>query len=1262
MFLTLLRRAAAATAGWAHRHRDVLVRYALPAAAGAALPVSWYRPGHHFATGDVGPFVRANLTAELGSIWGHQTIGAGGPSYEVARLPDVVLIKLCELTGLGAPFAQLLLYALILGAAAAGTSYLASCWLSRPVAAASAGVLSVVNAYQLVSLLNPLPALAGALTAFLGGHLLRAAQGRRVRVRTVALTTLPLCYLGMNPPLLAVVALGVVALGAACVPLTGGRLRPVLVLVLRAAPVALGLQLWWLVPELVTLQGGGGGTSFSAQTNVQAWTWTQARNTLGNIVALNAHWGWSHPEYYPFAPAMDRQPWAALRWAVPLLALLGAALPPGSRRTKWAMRGLAAVGGVLVLLCKGLHSPLAGLNGWLYSHVPGMWLFREPMSKFGVLLVLVVALLAGAAVQRALDEVPTASSRWRGWSTAVTGTLVAVAIAYPWPLWTGALVSWPRPPLPSASVAVPAPWLEIAKRANTSGAPGKVLELPLQSYYQSLTTWGYHGADTVPQQLLTRPLLQRLPGGYFDSSPRLAELLTLVEQSLGDGETDTAIGALRALDVGQVIIRHDLTTTPGDLPTADADKLGAALAALPGVRRSDATEVADLYELPAPARQVDSLVLNRPTDAKAAAEAAAKGAATTDDPTAPVDGARLAFTTTGSQSVDLRRAGDYRVSLARPVPTSYLPEYRSERGSSEVLLSEAQKIVIDGAALPTGPALRIPLTGRTDTKPAALLVGQTMHPWQPGVPVGVGLGESVAVAVPDGGNLVADQSRQSDGGCGGEHPGRPVERGADGSWSVRAVSGTSCITLPLRAVPDDGLLSVSLTYRTVSGDGPRVCLWQAGPDTCATARRLPADPGWQTWTAAVRVEPGTDSLRLYGYADGVGSQPGIVEYRDPVATALRVAGSVKAPASPPADVSWHAAAGRHVVEGVQPELDGSRLALSGLQDCGRRDDRGYQATGLSAARLGATGVRLEAKAHAACVTVLAGSADPGTAGGTGSYRISLRYRTLSGSPARLCLWQDGPNRCALLPHMVDSAQWNSFETVLTVRPGTVDTALYLYADGTEAGTTVVEYDDIRFAPVASPLTVKIDPDKPAAATGGPRLTRIGAADYRVNLAGVDGAAVVALPESSDTRWRLTGLPAGWTARPVEADGYRAAWLVSGKGDAELRVDFGPDRWWRWAVGLSAVLLLAMVEPLLRHRWGARRSPAVLDAEPVRTAPSSAASERSGHDSPEALDDSFPRQAPADLGGRSDQGQHAAGDETARLAGESGLPRRGGAGE
>ncbi|BAJ32750.1 MULTISPECIES: glycosyltransferase [Kitasatospora] len=1145
------------------------MRWGVPGVVAGALPLLWFRPGREFATGDVGPFRREALGAELGSVWGHQITGTGGPSYEVVRLPDLLLVRLCGLLGLGPGVAQAVLYALVLAGAATGAAWLASVWLRHPLAAATAGLLAAVNVYTLVSLLNPLPVLATALVAWFGGHLLHAAAGRRVRARTVALTSLPLCYLGMNPPLLAVTAGAVAVLALAAAPLTGGRYRPVLRLVGRALPLLVLAQLWWLLPQAVTLAGGGAGADFSAQTNVRAWAWTQARNTLPNILALNAHWGWTHAEYYPFAAAVDGAPWGVARWAPALLALAGAVLPPGPRRTRWALRAVAGAALVLVLLCKGLHAPLAAVNGWLYAHLPGMWLFREPMSKFGVLLVLAVAVLAGAAVQRAVDADRgqwRRRARWR-WR-AVAAVPVAAALAYPWPLWTGAVVTQVRPPLPSASVAVPADWQRVADAANRSAAAGKVLELPLQGYYQVLTAWGFHGVDDLPRDLLTRPLLQRLPGGYFDNASGPARLLALAEDGLAAGDrdgADAAAGALRALGVGQVLVRRDLRTTAGDVPTADPAALAAALDRLPGARRTLATQVADLYELPPAAGESGGLLLDPAADLRTTAEAAARGAATTADPAVPVDAARLAFTAPGGGGLRLRAdGGPYAARADRAAGTAYLPE----RTAEGVRLADAGRAAVDGAALPAAPELRLDLPAGAE--PAALLVGPEVLPWEPGRPVVVRPGDRVAAALADGPDLTGAPEAQADGGCGGA-----TSLAGEGSWELRAEPGSSaCVRLPLAGTPDGGLLEVAVEYR---GSAPRICLWQDGPGSCAIERRLPAADDWRPFRAVLRLAPGTTGAVLYGYADADGGHPADAAYRAVDATALGVAAEA-APAADPAPLPL--GPGPHRVD-ADPGLPAAGPpAFSALQDCGRTDGRGFAEAGLTATPLGTDGVRLTARAHTACVSVPVDSFEPGTGHRPGRYRLTVNYRTVSGSPARLCLWQDGPGRCAELPRTADSAQWHTLDTVLAPPADSRALTLFLYADGDDVGRTEVEYTGLRLTPVL-PLAVRVDSAGPAPA----RVAAVpdGAGRWRARLSGVDGPVAVALPDSADPRWELTGLPAGWSARPLTLDGYRAGWLVEGRGDAELRVAFGPDRWWRIAVGLSAATVLACASVLLPGR-------------------------------------------------------------------------------
>jgi arabinofuranan 3-O-arabinosyltransferase len=62
------------------------------------------------------------------------------------------------------------------------------------------------------------------------------------------------------------------------------------------------------------------------------------------------------------------------------------------------------------------------------------------------------------------------------------------------------------------------------------------------------------------------------------------------------------------------------------------------------------------------------------------------------------------------------------------------------------------------------------------------------------------------------------------------------------------------------------LLNMMLHH--VSGSAPHVCLWETGPERCASLPASPAAATWSVFRAAVNVDAGTKALTLYLYADG----------------------------------------------------------------------------------------------------------------------------------------------------------------------------------------------------------------------------------------------------------------------------------------------------------------------------------------------------------------------------------------------------------
>jgi arabinofuranan 3-O-arabinosyltransferase len=154
---------------------------------------------------------------------------------------------------------------------------------------------------------------------------------------------------------------------------------------LRAAPWALLLNLWWVLPYGFALASQGTGYVVQAQTNVLAWSWTQVRLSPANVASLDGHWGWSFPEYFPYATRIDGSIWGPLRFGLPALAFAAPGLALRDRRRPAVVFAVFAL--LLLFLSKGLHPPLSGVNLFLYTHVPGMWLLREPLSKLGPIAI-----------------------------------------------------------------------------------------------------------------------------------------------------------------------------------------------------------------------------------------------------------------------------------------------------------------------------------------------------------------------------------------------------------------------------------------------------------------------------------------------------------------------------------------------------------------------------------------------------------------------------------------------------------------------------------------------------------------------------------------------------------------------------------------------------------------------------------------------------------------------------------------------------------
>ena len=86
-------------------------------------------------------------------------------------------------------------------------------------------------------------------------------------------------------------------------------------------------------------------------------------------------------------------------------------------------------------------------------------------------------------------------------------------------------------------------------------------------------------------------------------------------------------------------------------------------------------------------------------------------------------------------------------------------------------------------------------------------------------------------------------------------------------------------------------------------------------------------------------------------------------------------------------------------------------------------------------------------------------------------------------------------------------------------------------------------------------------------------------EYVVEVTNASGPFVLVLADSYAPGWDIDGLPDGWNATHVEIDGYANGWRIDGRGDAKLRVRYGPQQVVQYATvasGAGLVMVLAMM--------------------------------------------------------------------------------------
>jgi hypothetical protein len=361
-----------------------------------------------------------------------------------------------------------------------------------------------------------------------------------------------------------------------------------------------------------------------------------------------------------------------------------------------------------------------------------------------------------------------------------------------------------------------------------------------------------------------------LPGGYY-REPVVTALIDALEQGIVTGEGD-AVPLLQTLGARFILLRRDLVTDFPGRHFRSPRLLGERLEHTPGVVRVRSLGLVDIYEarhlrdpeahaaLPTRAVGADVAAVREAVPEAGANTALVQPAAWPELRGLRAGAVRIVQATRGGERLDAslrRRALIVRLIRRRarhaPVTVRVLA-VRLPYPPFRVFLGRDRFVVRHVLRKPRLIGVR-ELRARHGLLPARAI------DLRPELARGVGDCYKRDPRTLNEVGIAADVERVD----------------AASTLRLRARDHSACVVLPIGGIRGQAPFGLGLSYRGVRGNPPRVCVWQVGPDRCATLPPLAGSHGWHRLATTVTPEPGTRSLRLFLYADGSGGGRGVTE-------------------------------------------------------------------------------------------------------------------------------------------------------------------------------------------------------------------------------------------------------------------------------------------------------------------------------------------------------------------------------------------------
>ncbi|MFB9326945.1 alpha-(1-_3)-arabinofuranosyltransferase family protein [Paenibacillus aurantiacus] len=567
----------------------------------------------YIAGGDVYPsgFIPDNQELDKSlSLWGTFVNGFGSPQFSSNMFIQALWGKIVGGLGFSGYAVQYLFYTTLLIWQGWATVYFMRAFFPErnyaPIFAAIAMPLSLFNA---ITFINPIMAFALGYAPWIAGllvHHLRQPQSAMKFGIQIGFTSLGLFLISANPPSAVFFVLWTLLWLAVCW-YRWRQIHKVWRGIVLGIVLAVLLNCWWAYAAYITLYGSPGTVeqTFKGPLDYQ---FVHQNASIINLLSFQGIWNWPRQEYYPWAKMYYTNILMYASLYVPVLFALYAFFFSAQKKRKLVLLGIL---GLSLFMAKGLHAPFSQVNGWMYTHIPLFWLFRDPQVQFNIPIYLSIFALAALSV----DEWTVAIKQWasrvarplilKSVIPAGAGLMLLFCLA----LNGGALISGAFLSInDKGAVKLPGYWEDIAQAINASDDHARVLLLPNNDFYQMGYDWGYYGIDYVAQSLIHKPVLLLEPqvDVYLGGSAGYMRQVQQLYKVLKENQSGDITPLLEKMGIKWLILRHDITTESIGRNFIPPEQLSSLLQGQKGIKKVGTFEKLDLYEIQQDVQVVDA--------------------------------------------------------------------------------------------------------------------------------------------------------------------------------------------------------------------------------------------------------------------------------------------------------------------------------------------------------------------------------------------------------------------------------------------------------------------------------------------------------------------------------------------------------------------------------------------------------------------------------------------------------------------------------